>query len=45
MEKEASPMNTRHNFPRRVLGMAPKDSSPDPGRFTVVSRDEVPEEV
>jgi Flp pilus assembly protein TadD len=22
MEKEASPMNTRHNFPRRVLGMA-----------------------
>ena len=35
-----------HQLARRVLGMTPKDSSPDPGRLTVVTRDEeVPEGV
>jgi flagellar biosynthesis protein FlhG len=35
-----------YQLARRVLGMAPKEPAPSsPGPFTVVSRDEVPEEV
>lgn len=34
-----------YQLARRVLGMAPKEPAPSPGPFTVVPRDEVPEEV
>jgi flagellar biosynthesis protein FlhG len=34
-----------HQLARRVLGMAPKATTPEPGPFTVVTSDEVPEGV
>jgi len=34
-----------YQLARRVLGMTPKDTAPEAGPFTVVSRDEVPEGV
>ena len=34
-----------YQLARRVLGMAPKETAPEPGPFTVVTSDEVPEGV